>query len=507
MNGKRISAAMLILVFLCAAAAQAADRTGFDKLVVDMDAARLVEANVFAPKTWEKAIEAFEKARYDIQQNKKQKNLDKHVAEAAEYTANAVKATEVGKLSLQEYLAPRDKAKSAGAPALVPLLYQAAEEQFVKATKKVESGDVKGALKEADKAAPYFDKAEMEAIRADILGAADRLIAKAQADDAAKYGLSTLDKSTAARSRANTILTSDRYNRAESVEEAAKAEYEARHASNIALSVRSLKRNDQAWEKLMLVYEIQMNRTGEAFDYAHLSFDDGPQAAADQLIQEITGLQGENRRLKADLAAVSGILRGLLVHVDATSDSDTPVALARATDTAVKTMTLQMAAGKADLSALAERQEQVEDALAVRLEREQKFKKAKAMLNPSEGDVLFNASNDIVLRLHGLSFGVGNSEIQDAHIDLLNKVQAIVEMFPESHLVIEGHTDLTGDPTANVALSERRAYSVMQHLRGSMLLSMDRVRAMGYGADRPVSSNKTADGRAKNRRIDIIVMQ
>ena len=47
----------------------------------------------------------------------------------------------------------------------------------------------------------------------------------------------------------------------------------------------------------------------------------------------------------------------------------------------------------------------------------------------------------------------------------------------------------------------------MQYLRESMMISADKVRAIGYGADRPVASNKTEDGRAKNRRIDIIVMQ
>ena len=66
---------------------------------------------------------------------------------------------------------------------------------------------------------------------------------------------------------------------------------------------------------------------------------------------------------------------------------------------------------------------------------------------------------------------------------------------------------MTGDPKSNLALSEKRAYAVMQYLRESMMLRSDTVRAIGYGADRPVASNKSEDGRAKNRRIDIIVMQ
>ena len=144
----------------------------------------------------------------------------------------------------------------------------------------------------------------MEAIRAAILGKADRLLAKAVADDAEKYAPSTLDKARSARSQSNAILTADRYNRDEAVAQATRAEYEARHASNIGLSVRSLERNDQAWEKLMLGYEIQMNRVGEAFALAHLPFDDGPQAATDQLVTQITELQAQDQQLSSDLAGV-----------------------------------------------------------------------------------------------------------------------------------------------------------------------------------------------------------
>ena len=128
-------------------------------------------------------------------------------------------------------------------------------------------------------------------------------------------------------------------------------------------------------------------------------------------------------------------------------------------------------------------------------------------LNPSEGEVLFNSSNDIVLRLTGLSFDVNKSDIKDEHTSLLKKVMEVIELFPETQLVIEGHTDDSGDPQANLQLSEKRAFAVMQYLRQSLLIPADRVRAIGYGSDRPVASNKTTDGRAKNRRIDVIIMQ
>ncbi|UCC44566.1 MAG: OmpA family protein, partial [Candidatus Zixiibacteriota bacterium] len=59
----------------------------------------------------------------------------------------------------------------------------------------------------------------------------------------------------------------------------------------------------------------------------------------------------------------------------------------------------------------------------------------------------------------------------------------------------------------NIQLSEKRALAVMQYLRQSLLIRADKIRAIGYGADRPIASNKTTDGRSKNRRIDIIIMQ
>jgi OOP family OmpA-OmpF porin len=80
-------------------------------------------------------------------------------------------------------------------------------------------------------------------------------------------------------------------------------------------------------------------------------------------------------------------------------------------------------------------------------------------------------------------------------------------MYPDAQIVIEGHTDALGDPAGNVTLSQNRSYAVMKYLREAMLMPADQVKSIGYGADHPVASNRTSDGRAKNRRIDIVIMQ
>jgi len=488
--------------------------SSIDDLTVLMDSARVAEAYVFAPKMYEKAQKKADKAQQAVKKGKRRKDIEGHVAEAMEYVENAIKSTEVARLTLNDYLPSREKAKKAQAPVLVPELYQKAEKQFINATSKVESGDVKGGLKEAEKSLPLFNVAEMEAIRVDILGTADKFIAAAVADEADKFALSTLDKARTARAKGDAILSQDRYNREEAAVEAKRAEYEARHASNIAQSVRSLNRNDQAWEKLMLIYEIQMNRIASEAGIEQLPFDDGPLAAADSLINYINNLKGERNELIAVQEKTTGQLKKTLGRMDYKYAEDAPVRLAEIVDSEfilfqdnVNNLREEVVAEKTKVTELTSSHEEVSAELQVRKEKEEKFKKAKNILNPSEGEVLFNASNDIVLRLGGLSFDVGKSDLKDEHMPLLKKVEEVIKMFPESKLVIEGHTDASGDRPTNAALSEKRAFSVMQYLRQSLLIPADRVRSIGYGDEKPIASNQTSEGRAKNRRIDIIIMR
>jgi OOP family OmpA-OmpF porin len=512
----RLCARCLVVLFL-AGLACAQNRAAFNDLTAIMDSARVMEVDVFAPETFRKAAQYYSEASTYVRQSKNQKTIDDKVAQAREYAENGLKATEVARLSLQEYLEPRNKARQAKASVLVPLLYGKAEEQFMKATGKIESGDVKGGLNEAEKSGPLFDVAELEAIRMDVIGDADKLIEKAIVDEAEKYALSTLDKARTARAKADAIITTNRYNRTEAEVEAGRAEYEARHAGNIAQSVRSLNRNDQAWEKLMLVYEIQIGRVGNAIGAEQLPFDEGPLAAADTLIQYITSLRQANERLTSGTdklyRELSSQLKATLARLAVEPPVDDPVTLAQAVDQQMTDLIDEKAVQTARIDSLniqiADLNLQYAQAsadLTQRVELEEKFKKAKALLNPSEGEVLFNSANDIVLRLSGLSFDVGKADIKDQHIPLLDKVKEALSMFPEAHLVVEGHTDTQGDQTANLSLSEKRAYAVMQYLRQMLLIPAERIESVGFGAEKPVASNETPEGRAKNRRIDIVIM-
>ena len=479
----------------------------FNKLQHLIDSARVMSSSTFAPKSMKKAEEEFMKAREAVQSNRKQKTINKHVAKAAEFAENALKAAEVAKLTLKEYLQPRDKAIAARSASLVQELYFKAETQFVKAAAKVEKGDVKGGLKDAAKSIALYDVAELEAIRKSILGSADAQIVKAKQDGADKFALSTFDKARTARAKANAIISNDRYDKDNAKTEAKRSEYEARHASNIALSVRALKRNDQAWEKLMLIYEIQLNRVGVSIGAEHLPFDNGPMAAADSLIHYINAMQTENEFLTRWLSAM------VTKFGDEPEIASSERLIAQLDSHFDKLMTkhekvfTELKSKRKKLSSLETEHQNVTAELGERQKHDEKFRKAKSLINPSEGEVLFNSSNDVVLRLSGISFDIGKAYLKDSHIPLLEKVNEIVKMFPEAMLMVEGHTDATGDGSGNMLLSEKRAYAVMQYLRQSLLIPAARIKSMGFGSDKPVASNKTKAGRAMNRRIDIIIMQ
>ena len=82
----------------------------------------------------------------------------------------------------------------------------------------------------------------------------------------------------------------------------------------------------------------------------------------------------------------------------------------------------------------------------------------------------------------------------------------ILLIMQDLNLRVEGHTDSTGTASLNLRLSERRADSVFDFLAEEGIRS-DRMKRAGYGMDRPIASNSTADGRSKNRRVEIIIAE
>ncbi len=104
--------------------------------------------------------------------------------------------------------------------------------------------------------------------------------------------------------------------------------------------------------------------------------------------------------------------------------------------------------------------------------------------------------------LKGLTFDTGKWDIKPKFIPLLEEVVTILKKNPGLKLEIQGHTDSTGSLAYNMKLSQKRAEAVMNYLIRAGV-SPDRLRAVGYGPSRPIASNATEEGRAKNRRVEL----
>ncbi len=134
---------------------------------------------------------------------------------------------------------------------------------------------------------------------------------------------------------------------------------------------------------------------------------------------------------------------------------------------------------------------------------------------PGEAEV-FNGFEDtdgcpdkapIYFPMANINFKFGTAEISGADpIPVLEEVVRIMKEHPEIRVEIQGHTDNIGSDEANMTLSERRAEAVKQYLvnRG---IDAGRLDTRGFGESRPIDSNDTDLGRARNRRIEFVVIE
>jgi outer membrane protein OmpA-like peptidoglycan-associated protein len=102
-----------------------------------------------------------------------------------------------------------------------------------------------------------------------------------------------------------------------------------------------------------------------------------------------------------------------------------------------------------------------------------------------------------------VEFASGSETLVASAEPLLDRIAGVARDCP-GVIRIEGHTDSTGDPEANQALSTARAEVVREAL-GDRGVSLDRLVAVGYGQSNPIAGNGTAAGRARNRRIEFRV--
>ena len=129
----------------------------------------------------------------------------------------------------------------------------------------------------------------------------------------------------------------------------------------------------------------------------------------------------------------------------------------------------------------------------------------QSSVRPIQAD---SAANDVagpanVARI--IYFDYDSNAIKPQFQSLIESHARFLRANGNRHVVVEGHTDANGSDSTNLILSQDRADAVRQYLVSNFAMDPEKITSVGYGESRPVATNETAAGRARNRRIDLVI--
>ena len=135
-------------------------------------------------------------------------------------------------------------------------------------------------------------------------------------------------------------------------------------------------------------------------------------------------------------------------------------------------------------------------------------KQAQQIEEEIPGAIVERVDDGIVITFDeqsGVYFATEKYNINDKSKTTLNKLASVFSEYPDTNILVVGHTDNTGNDAYNMTLSKNRAQAVTNYLVGKGL-SSGRFTTLWYGEEQPKYDNNTADGRSKNRRVNIAIL-
>ncbi len=429
-------------------------------------AARKAKLNILTPQSYARAAKAYEKARTKLERGKSLESINKDLSKASEALATAEENEKPARITLSSGMEARDDALQVDANQYDERAWTKAENLFRAAAVTLERGSIGRAENKTSDAVSAYRELELRAIKSSYLTEAANLIAKAKDNDVDDRAPKTLAKAERLLAAAEASLNSDRYDTDRPRSLAREAKYEAIHSSYIAGVVQ--KESDDRGttvEDLIVEWEQPFRQIAGELDIV-VDLSNGSAQPTNDITQAISNLKAE--------------LRDLGLQLDENNQQ------------------LMLAQGQA--------KEKV--ALEAKLQRlnetKARFARIEKTFSPIEAQVL-RQGDDVIIRLLGLSFDSGKSVINAGAFSLLRKVQEAIQEFPDSDIIVEGHTDSFGADEFNQKLSQQRAESVRFYVVTNMAVDPTAITATGFGESKPIATNESNEGRAKNRRIDLVI--
>ncbi len=368
--------------------------------------------------------------------------------------------------------AARQAALDANAAELASDLLAEGEEAMARARRYGEQGKPDKAAGKLDEARQNFSAAELQAIQAVVLGEAREAIAAARSVRAKRYAPRTLARAIDLAEQSAGTLVNDRTD----IETATDLADEAAATARLASRIVNTARRKPSTEDLLLDHAGTLWQLQDAAGQVQYA-DQDPAVATAELVDTISKMRADNERLGKDLDDMREFAADL--------------------EDEIRILDAQLGGARA------ERKELVRQLEEQARKREQ-LAQAQALFSEDEATV-FQQSDQVIARVTGLAFASGSAKLTSDSDPLIARVVNLLAIYPGAFVAVEGHTDSRGSDRLNLRLSENRARTVMERLIRENAALENRVTAVGYGETRPVANNETQEGRAQNRRIDLVI--
>ena len=112
----------------------------------------------------------------------------------------------------------------------------------------------------------------------------------------------------------------------------------------------------------------------------------------------------------------------------------------------------------------------------------------------------------LTLSIENIKFKADSAVLEESEKEKLSQIARILEAYPTNDILVSGHTALAGTAKVRQKLSEQRAEAVANYLIQLGVKDRYHVFTQGFGASKPIASNNTESGKAKNRRVEITIL-
>ena len=434
----------------------------------------------FAPKRMQIAKNVYDDA---LKQAKAGSTSANAAAEKAINEVNAaMKQSERAKYVLEDVLVARNKAVNINANALVPEKYEDAEKQLNKMLVLLEAGEDERAKRDINALKNQYLEIELAALKVNMLSVAQSTIKsalKADLDDVAPI---TVSQAQNEYKLALDILEVNRTDTAKANVHSNQAIWLIKRAEAIADVNQYFKNADFTEEQKILWYQDQLATVFAPLNDA-LPFEKSNKELINLTRQSLGQQLDENKDLSMKVSDLKQQLTALQ-----TDSQNRESQLVQDKDQALMTAQLEL-----------------EKEQKAKKEDTARFNSIQSMFTENEANVYRQVDN-VLIRAQGFAFKPGSSEIESSNFALLNKIIDAVKKFPAANIVISGHTDITGSADLNLKLSKERAKTVASFMVQVGNIDESRVKSNGYGKEKPVASNDSVEGRAQNRRVEILII-